>query len=291
MVALLCHTPLNAPILLGMTTPSAAHAGTITLGTKTINRLGLGTNRLTDSPEAHNLLNQARELGVNFIDTAYVYQGGQSEITIGNSLAPYPEDLLVATKGGIDVGDDGEVANNNPDFLRANLETSLQRLQTNTIDLYHLHRVDQHVPFTATINTLKEFQDEGKVRLIGLSEVTVEQLKAAVAITPISSVQNQYNVAERGYEDVVEYCSEHQIAFIPWFPLGGLFGGQAKVMSILQPLADKYQVSVQQMALAWLLKRSPMMLPIPGTLSVEHLKINLSAADIELSDIDYSSIG
>lgn len=269
---------------------SATNAGIIMLGTKTINRLGLGTNRLTDTPESHELLLRARELGVNFIDTAYVYSEGASETTIGNILSPYSADLLISSKGGIAAGAHGETPNNTSEFLRSNLETSLQRLQTDCIDLYHLHRIDPNVSLTNTVKILKQFQEVGKIKLIGLSEVSVAQIKEAQTIAQISSVQNQYNVAQRGYEDVVDYCAEQGIAFIPWFPLGGLFGGQAKVTERLQPLADAYHVTVQQMALAWLLKRSPVMLPIPGTLSIEHLEINLAAANIELSDTDFNQL-
>jgi aryl-alcohol dehydrogenase-like predicted oxidoreductase len=264
----------------------AEAAGIIKIGDLTVNRLGLGTNRITDVPEAHELLKHAVSLGVNFIDTAHRYGSGASETTIGNSLAPYSSGLLIATKGGYSyAGEDGS-----PEALRKELEESLKLLKTDCIDLYQLHRVDPKVPIEESVGALKTFQDEGKIRHIGLSEVSVEQLKQAQKVAAIVSVQNEYNVIVRRHEELVDYCTENEIVFIPWFPLGGLSGGAELVEKQLSELADKYQAAPQQIALAWLLKRSPMMLPIPGTLSIEHLEENLKSAEIKLSDDDYRQL-
>jgi len=260
---------------------TAAAAGTITLGDLTVHRMGLGTNRLTDTYETRALLTRAVELGVNFIDTAYRYAGGESEVTIGNTLAPY-NGLVIATKGGWE--------DTPPTQLRVELEESLRRLRTDHIDLYQLHRVNSNLSIEHSVSVLKQFQDEGKIRHIGLSEVTIVQLKKAQEIAPIVSVQNQYNVMVRQYEDVVDYCTQQHVAFIPWFPLGGLSGDAAKAVTLLADMALKYGVSAQQIALAWLLRRSPMMLPIPGTLSAEHLEQNLAAAYLKLQDEDYQRL-
>jgi aryl-alcohol dehydrogenase-like predicted oxidoreductase len=260
----------------------ADKAGQVRVGNLRVNRLGIGTNRITDTKEARALLKRAVELGVNFIDTAHTYQGGASETTIGRTLKPYPEGLVIATKGGMN----GAA----PDQLRTNLEDSLRRLQTDCIDLYQLHRVDPAVPLETTIRTMKEFVDEGKVRYIGLSEVSVAQIEQAQQIIPIVSVQNEYNLAQRQNEDVLDYCTEHGIIFIPWFPLGGLRGDTAKVNARTEDLAKKYEATPQQIALAWLLARSPIMLPIPGTLSIEHLVSNLQAGLIQLSPADYRQL-
>jgi pyridoxine 4-dehydrogenase len=262
---------------------SASDAGTITFGDLMVNRLGLGTNRIYDNEQGYTLLRRAVELGVNFIDTAHRYAGGESEAAIGNTLAPYGNGLIIATKGGMGNGASLEQ-------LRSELEESLRRLQTDHIELYQLHRVDPEVPLAETMQALKKFQDEGLIRHIGLSEVSVEQLEEALSVAPVVSVQNEYNVANRKYEDLVDYCTGHNIAFIPWFPLGGLAGDTVKVEKVVAEVAKKYDASSQQIALAWLLKRSPMMLPIPGTTSPEHLEDNLKAATIELSDADYQAL-
>jgi len=255
--------------------------GTIKLGDLTVNRIGLGTNRLTNTDENQRFLQEAVGLGINFIDTAYRYQAGASESTIGEALAPY-DGVVIATKGGWD--------NDRPEQLRGFLEESLQRLQTRCVPLYQLHRVNPDVPIEDSVGELQKFRAEGRIRYIGLSEVTVEQIKRAQAVAPIASVQNEYNVAVRKHDDVVDYCTEQGIAFIPWYPLGGLSGGTAAVESIVADLADKYEATPQQIALAWLLKRSPMMLPIPGTLSLDHLKSNQGAGRINLSDEDYKDL-
>lgn len=260
----------------------AEKAGQVQVGDISVNRLGLGTNRITDTSEARALLERAVELGVNFIDTAHAYQSGASETTIGKTLAPYPEKLLIATKGGINGA--------SPDQLRADLEDSLRRLKTERIDLYQLHRVDPVVPLETTVSALKQFRDEGKIRYVGLSEVDVTQIEKAQQIMPVASIQNEYNLAKRRYEAVLDYCTEQNIIFIPWFPLGGLRGDTTKVNTLTEDLAKEYEASPQQIALAWLLARSPIMLPIPGTLSIAHLTSNLAAASIKLSQADYQSL-
>jgi pyridoxine 4-dehydrogenase len=266
----------------------AALAGDVRFGDLSVHRLGLGTNRIADVPEAHALLHRAVELGVNFIDTARRYGSGASETTIGNTLAPFGKHkgLLVATKGGFSY--DGEAGS--PEALRKDLEASLRALKTDCIDLYQLHRVDPKVPLRESIQALKDFQDEGKIRHIGLSEVSVEQLQVAQEVAPIVSVQNEYNILKRQHEALVNYCTDHEIVFIPWFPLGGLSGGAQEVAARLDRMAKKYDATPQQIALAWLLKRSPIIAPIPGTLSTRHLEANLEAARIELSEEDYQQL-
>jgi aryl-alcohol dehydrogenase-like predicted oxidoreductase len=260
----------------------ADKAGQVQVGGISVNRLGLGTNRITDTDEAHALLKKAVELGVNFIDTAHTYQNGASETTIGKTLTPYPGNLLIATKGGMHGA--------SPEQLRADLENSLQRLQTDCVDLYQLHRVDPSVPLEITMGAMKQFRDEGKIRYVGLSEVDIAQIEQAQQIVPITSVQNEYNLVKRQHEAVLDYCTAHDIVFIPWFPLGGLRGDTAHVNALTEGLAKKYHARPQQIALRWLLTRSPMMLPIPGTLSIEHLISNLESAAIQLSEEDYQSL-
>lgn len=266
-----------------------ADNGTIKIGNFTVNRIGLGTNRISDTPESHVLLKQAVEWGVTFIDTAQAYGEGESEKGIASALAPYADGLLIATKGGI-APNSNYAPDGTAEGLRKGVDESLARLKVDTLDLYQLHRVDPNVPIEESMATLKQLQDEGKIRHIGLSEVTVEQLKKAQSVVDIVSVQNEYNVIVRQHEELVDYCTEQGIVFIPWFPLGGLRGGSEKVEAELAELATKYDATAQQIALAWLLKRSPMILPIPGTLSTDHLKTNLEAGSIELSDEDYVAL-
>lgn len=263
---------------------SAAKAGTVLIGDLSVNRLGLGTNRIHDDSQGQALLKRAVELGINFIDTAHRYTGGESEIAIGNALSPYKNGLVIATKGGMGNGA-------SPEQLRSELEESLRRLKTSCIDLYQLHRVDPSIPITESVTLLKQFQSEGLIRHIGLSEVSLDQLEKALSVTSIASVQNEFNIANRKYKDVLNYCTANNIVFIPWFPLGGLAGDTVKVNSIVSKVAQKYSAKPQQIALAWLLKRSPIILPIPGTTSLEHLEDNLRAADLELSEKDFAALG
>ena len=249
------------------------------LGDIDVARIGLGTNRLTKTSDHLAFVKTAVAAGVQMIDTAHSYTGGQSEETIGAALSPIPDDCIVATKGG-----GGGPGRGRPDVLRAEIEQSLQRLRTQSIALYYLHRVDPETPIDESLAAIKEYRDSGKIRYVGLSQVGIEQIERARAVVPITAVQNHYNLSERKYEAVVDYCTTEDIVFVPYFPLRG-DGGSAAA-----EIAERYGVSTQQVALAWLLRRSPAMLPIPGTLSVEHLKENLAALKIELSDAEYDSL-
>lgn len=251
---------------------------TITLGDHRVNRIGLGSNRLTDTPENRLFLERAVEAGVGSIDTAHAYTGGASERAIGGALAPFPDNVVVATKGGYDPGA------GRPERLRAELEESLERLRTDTIALYYLHRVDPEVPLEETMSVLSEYRDAGRIRHVGLSQVSVDQIERARAVVPIAAVQNRYNLSEREYEDVVDFCERENIPFVPFFPLRGATRGP------LDEIASRYDATPQQIMLAWLLKRSPNIAPIPGTLSFDHLKRNLAALDLELSDDDYARL-
>jgi pyridoxine 4-dehydrogenase len=251
---------------------------TATVGDQEINRIGLGTNRLTDTPENRDFLRRAVEAGVNFIDTAHLYTGGASEQTIGAALAPFPDDLMVASKAGYHPG------SGRPERLRAELEESFERLRTETITLYYLHRVDPGVPLEESLRVLREYHDAGRIRHVGVSDVTVDQIERARTVVTITAVQNEYNLAERKSDDVVDFCEKENIAFVPFFPLRG--AGPAP----LDEIAGRYDASPQQITLAWLLKRSPSIIPIPGTLSLEHLKLNLAALDLDLSDEDFARL-
>ena len=273
---------------------SAAGSGTISLGGElTVNRLGFGAMRLTgdgvwgppkDPATAVAVLRRTVELGVNFIDTADSYGPNVSEELIAEALAPYPKDLVIATKGGWNrPGPNQWTHDASPAHLREAVEGSLKRLRLGRIDVYQLHVPDPVVPFDASIETLANLQSEGKIRLVGLSNVTVEHIERARKIVPIVSVQNRYGFADREWDNVVDYCEANGIAFIPWFPLGaGRVAGK-----VLERIAKARQVKSVQIALAWLLKRSPVMLPIPGTSSVAHLEENIQAASLQLSENEY----
>jgi len=273
---------------------SAAGSGTIALGGElTVNRLGFGAMRLTgdgiwgapkDRPTAIAVLRRAIELGVNFIDTADSYGPNVSEELIAEALAPYPKDLVIATKGGWNrPGPNQWTHDASPAHLREAVEGSLKRLRLDRIDVYQLHVPDPAVPLAASIETLANMQSEGKIRLVALSNVTVEHIERARKIVPIVSVQNRYSFADREWDNVVDYCERNRIAFIPWFPLGaGRVAGK-----LLERIAKARQVKPIQIALAWLLKRSPVMLPIPGTSSIAHLEENIQAASLQLSENEY----
>jgi aryl-alcohol dehydrogenase-like predicted oxidoreductase len=249
----------------------------VRLGDIDVTRIGLGTNRLTKTPDHVAFVRSAVAAGVQIIDTAYSYQGGQSEETIGEALSPFPEGYVVATKGGIS-------GSGRPEVLRAELEKSLQRLRTDSISLYYLHRVDPEIPIEESLGLIKEYQDQGKVRHVGISEVDIGQIKRAREVVPITAVQNHYNLSERKYEEVVDYCAAEGIVFVPFFPLRG-DGGPA-----LTEIAKKHGATTRQITLAWLLRRSPAMLPIPGTLSLDHVKENLAALEIELTDAEFEAL-
>jgi len=276
------------------TSRPAAGSGTIALGGElTVNRLGFGAMRLTgdgiwgapkDRATAIAVLRRAIELGVNFIDTADSYGPNVSEELIAEALAPYPKDLVIATKGGWNrPGPNQWTHDASPAHLREAVEGSLKRLRLDRIDVYQLHVPDPAVPLAASIETLANMQSEGKIRLVALSNVTVEHIERARKIVPIASVQNRYSFADREWDNVVDYCERNGIAFIPWFPLGaGRVAGK-----LLERIAKARQVKPIQIALAWLLKRSPVMLPIPGTSSTAHLEENLQAASLQLSENEY----
>jgi aryl-alcohol dehydrogenase-like predicted oxidoreductase len=272
----------------------AANSGTVTLGGElTVNRLGFGAMRITgegiwgpprDPAVAIAVLRRAIELGVNFIDTADSYGPNVSEELIAEALAPYPKDLVIATKGGWNrPGPNQWTHDASPAHLRKAVEGSLKRLRLDRIDVYQLHAPDPTVPLDASLETLANMQSEKKIRLIGLSNVTMEHIERARKIVPIVSVQNRYSFADREWDYVVDYCERNRIAFIPWFPLGaGTVAGR-----LLETIAKARQVKPIQVALAWLLKRSPIMLPIPGTSSIEHLEENVRAASLQLTDEEY----
>ena len=240
-------------------------ATTLTIAGTEVARIGLGTNRLTATPENEDFLRDAVAAGIGLIDTAHLYASGESERAIGAALAPFPAGCVVATKGGFRPG------SGRPDALRAQLEESLDRLRTDSIPLYYLHRVDPETPLEESLAAIAEYRDAGKVREVGISEVSVEQIERARDVVPIAAVQNQYSLSERRHEEVVDYCAEQGIVFVPYFPLRGN--------------------APPQMALAWLLRRSPTMLPIPGTISLEHVRENLRALELQLTDDEFRSLG
>jgi len=281
------------------TAQNAAAAGTFALGGDlSVNRLGFGAMRITgegiwgepeDPDEARAVLRRAVELGVNLIDTADSYGPDVSERLIGETLHPYPDDLILATKAGLTRPGPGDWRpNGHPEHIREAIEGSLRRLKLETIDLYQLHRIDPDVPLEESVGTMAELRDEGKVRHVGLSEIGVEELRQAQEITPIASVQNRYNLTDRGSEAVLETCEREGIAFIPWFPLAS--GSLSQEGGPVEEIASRHDATPGQVALAWLLRRSPVMLPIPGTSSVAHLEENAAAASLELSDEEYAEL-
>jgi aryl-alcohol dehydrogenase-like predicted oxidoreductase len=239
----------------------------------------LGTNRLTKTRENLAFVKAAVAAGVQMIDTAHLYTGGQSEETIGEALSPFPSDCRVATKGGF-----GGAGRGRPEVLRAELEQSLGRLKTETIDLYYLHRVDPQTPIEESLAVIKEYRDQGKVRHVGISEVGIDQIERARRVVPITAVQNHYNLSERKYEAVVDYCEHEGIVFVAFYPLRGHIGAE------LKEIAERHRATPHQITLAWLLRRSTAMLPIPGTLSLSHLKENLAASKLELTDAEFEAL-
>lgn len=276
---------------------SAKEAGTISLGGElSVNRLGFGAMRLTgdgiwgppkDRKRALTVLRRAVELGVNFIDTADSYGPNTSEELIAEALYPYPPDLVIATKGGWERPGPGQWTHNaTPAHLRKAVEGSLRRLRLDRIAVYQLHHPDPVVSLDASVETLAELQREGKIQLVALSNVTQEHIERARKIVPIVSVQNRYSFADREWDYVVDYCERNRIAFIPWFPLGA---GKA-AGDILNEIARAHNAKPMQVALAWLLQRSAMMLPIPGTSSVEHLEENVAAASLRLTKQEFERL-
>jgi pyridoxine 4-dehydrogenase len=281
------------------TTLSAAASGTFKLGNDLpIHRLGFGAMRITgkgiwgepaDPEEARRVLRRSIELGVNFIDTADSYGPEVSERLIAEALHPYPAGLVIGTKGGFTrQGPDQWAPVGRPEYIQQCVEMSLRRLRLERIDLYQLHRIDPKVPVEETLGVLKELQHEGKIRHIGLSEVSTKEIKHAQKIVPIVSVQNRYNLADREHEDVLNYCETHNLGFIPWFPVAA--GDLAKPGGPLDQVAKKHNATVAQLSVAWLLHRSPVMLPIPGTSSVNHLEENVAAAILMLPKEEWQKI-
>ncbi len=239
-------------------------------------RIGLGTNQLTNTRQNISFIKAAVAAGVQLIDTAHLYTGGQSEETIGAALSPMPDTVVVATKGGVNGG--------SPATIRSEIDQSLRRLRAKSIALYYLHRVDPNVPIETSLSAIKEYVDRGVIRNVGVSQVTVEQIERARKVVPIAAVQQWYSLSERKYDAEVDYCTREGIPFVPFYPLRGAEG------RALEELARRIGATTRQVALAWLLKRSPVMLPIPGTLSLAHLEENLAAQHIELSDEDFEAL-
>ena len=276
---------------------SASTAGKVSLGGElSVNRLGFGAMRLTgegiwgppkDRKGALDVLRRAVELDVNFIDTADSYGPHVSEELIAEALFPYPKGLVIATKGGWNrPGPNQWTHDATPSHLRKAVEGSLKRLRLDRIDVYQLHIPDPVVSFDASVETLAQLRNEGKIRLVALSNVTQEHIERARKIVPIVSVQNRYSFADREWDYVVEYCQRNGLAFIPWFPLGaGKVAGE-----LLNRIAETHAASVTQIALAWLLRRSPMMLPIPGTSSLEHLEQNVASASLRLTENEFEEL-
>jgi aryl-alcohol dehydrogenase-like predicted oxidoreductase len=282
-----------------MTTLLKESAGTFALGGDlTVNRLGYGAMRITgdgiwgepkDRNEALRVLRRAVELGVNFIDTADAYGPEVSENLIAEALHPYPRDLIIATKGGFTrSGPNKWAEDGRPEYLRQCVEMSLRRLKVECIDLYQLHRIDRKVPVEESLGALKEFQKAGKIRHIGLSEVSTKEIEQASKTVEVVSVQNQYNLSDRKHEKVLQFCEQQKIAFIPWFPVAA--GKLAKPGGVLDQAAKKHGATVAQLSLAWLLFHSPVILPIPGTSSVKHLEENIGAAKVHLSAEEWQAI-
>ena len=264
----------------------------------TVNRLGFGAMRVTgegiwgwppDRGNALKVLRRAVELGVNLIDTADAYGPETSELLIAEALYPYPEGLVIATKGGLTRPGPGQwVPDGRPQHLKQAVDGSLKRLRLERIDLYQLHRIDPKVPMEESLGAIKEMQDAGKIRHVGLSNVEPDEIEQARKVVPIVSVQNRYNIEDRKSENVLVYCEKQGLGFLPWFPIGGTRG--LKPDNALNAAAKAHGVSVFQVALAWLLERSPVMLPIPGTSSLPHLEENVAAAKLKLAPDEWKAI-
>jgi pyridoxine 4-dehydrogenase len=279
------------------TTLSAAASGTFTAGGDlTLNRMGYGAMRITgqgiwgapsDKPAALATLRRTIELGVNLIDTADSYGPGTSEELIAEALYPYPSDLVIATKGGWERPGPGQWTHNaSPKHLTEALEGSLKRLRLQRIDIYQLHAPDNAVSFEASVEALARLREQGKIRHVGLSNVTREHIERARRIVPIVSVQNRYSFADRESDFIVDYCEENEIAFLPWAPLG-----QARdAHDVIKKVAEELKATPLQVALAWLLKRSRVILPIPGTSSIKHLEENIAAAALEVPQAAYDTL-
>jgi len=274
----------------------AAYAGTVQIGDMTVNRLAFGAMRVTgpgvwgkpkDRPAMLRLLVRAFDLGHNFFDTADSYGPEVSESLIAEALHPYPAEFVIGTKGGFVRPNKSWVPDGRPEHLRAALEGSLKRLRLERIDLYQFHTPDPRVPFAESVGALAELQKAGKIRHIGLSSVSVRQLEQARRIAPVVSVQNRYSIDDRGSDDVLAACEAGGIAFIPWYPLGA---GRALHSSRVKRIAEEHRATPAQVALAWLLARSPVVIPIPGTSSIDHLEENAAAAQLALAPADMAAL-
>jgi len=277
----------------------AANSGHFAIGgTITVNRLGFGAMRVTgkgiwgppeDHAESIRTLKRVPELGINLIDTANSYGPDVSEELIREALHPYGKDMLIATKGGLTrPGPDNWVSNGNPDHLIEEAKKSLKKLGVEQIGLWQLHRIDSAVDRSEQFDAIRSLIDQGIILHAGLSEVSVEEIEAASKVFPVATVQNRYNLTARGSEDVLDYCEKNKIGFIPWAPLAS--GSLAEEGGILDTIARKHEATPSQIALAWILKRSPVMLPIPGTSNVKHLEENVAAAAISLTDDEFATL-
>ena len=289
------------PKIIAATSASKSDETFLLGGDLSVNRLGFGAMRLTgegiwgwppDRGNAKKVLQRAVELGVNFIDTADAYGPETNELLIAEALYPYPKGLVIATKGGNTRPGPGQwVPDGRPEYLAQCVDKSLKRLRLERIDLYQLHRIDRKVPVEESLGALKKAQDAGKIRHVGLSEVTVAEIEQAKKVMPIVSIQNQYNITDRDSEGALNYCAKEKMGFIPWAPIGGGRNPSLrKTGNALEAEAKRHNVSVVQLALAWLLQKSPVMLPIPGTSSLAHLEENMAAEKLQLSAEEWKKI-
>jgi pyridoxine 4-dehydrogenase len=281
------------------TAVNAAESGTFKLGGDLpVHRLGYGAMRITgkgiwgeprDPETAKKVLRRAVELGTNFIDTADSYGPEVSERLIGEALSPYAKGVVIATKAGFTrQGPDKWLAVGRPEYLQQQVEMSLRRLKLERIDLWQLHRIDPKVPVEESLGVIKKLQEQGKIRHVGLSEVKPHEIDQARKVIDIVSVQNRYNISDRAHEDVVDYCDKHKLAFIPWFPVAA--GKLTQAGGKLDAVAKRHGATISQLSIAWLLHRSPVMLPIPGTSSIDHLEENIGAASVKLSAAEWKEI-
>ena len=289
------------PKLLAAASTSKSEETFLLGGDLSVNRLGFGAMRLTgegiwgwppDRDGAKKVLRRAVELGVNFIDTADAYGPETNELLIAEALYPYPKGLVIATKGGNTRPGPGQwVPDGRPEYLAQAVDKSLKRLKLERIDLWQLHRIDRKVPVEESLGAIKKAQDAGKIRHVGLSEVTVAEIEQAKKVVPIVSIQNRYNITDRKSEDALKYCEKEKMGFIPWAPIGGSgTRSLSKSATSLEAEAKRHNVSVVQLALAWLLQKSPVMLPIPGTSSLAHLEENMAAEKLQLSADEWKKI-
>jgi aryl-alcohol dehydrogenase-like predicted oxidoreductase len=253
------------------------HSRTIRLGDQTITRMGLGTNRLTATPDNIAFLREATQAGIGMVDTAHLYTGGSSEDTVGQALGPLDGSTAVATKGGYRPGEGRR------EVLRSQIDNSLRLLRTDRIPLWYLHRVDPETPLETSLAVVREFVDAGRIGLVGISDVTIDQIEMARQVLPIAAVQNQYHLSNRRHDDVIDYCEREDIVFVPFSPLHGDHPALARI-------AQAHDATQPQIALAWLLHRSAAMLPIPGSLSIAHVRENVAALEIDLTDEELAAL-